>query len=97
MYDSRRIAVLVRASAFHGESCPLLTKWYKYLRTRGLVTSNPGVGVRVAVALNNLVMATGQAMIGISLGPITGKLVAQLVYNGFPEIELSQLSLPLFV
>jgi D-amino-acid dehydrogenase len=49
------------------------------------------------VALNNLVMATGQAMIGISLGPITGKLVAQLVYNGFPEIELSQLSLPLFV
>ena len=46
--------------------------------------------------LKNLVVATGHAMIGISLGPITGKLVAQLVCKEVPQIELSQLSLSRF-
>ncbi|MGV3531304.1 MAG: NAD(P)/FAD-dependent oxidoreductase [Chthoniobacteraceae bacterium] len=40
----------------------------------------------------NLVVATGHGMMGISLGPITGKLVSQLVCGEKPEIDLALLS-----
>ena len=36
----------------------------------------------------NLTIATGHAMMGVSLGPITGKLVAQIVSGERPEIDL---------
>ena len=41
--------------------------------------------------VKNLVIATGHAMIGITLGPITGKLVSDLVNNQSPEINLHKL------
>ena len=37
---------------------------------------------------SNLVVATGHAMLGISLGPITGKLVAQMLSGERPEIDI---------
>ncbi len=40
----------------------------------------------------NLVVATGHAMMGLSLGPITGRLVAQLIAGEKPSIDLSLLS-----
>lgn len=40
---------------------------------------------------DNLVIATGHAMLGLSLGPITGKLVAQLISGESPEIDLTLL------
>ena len=40
----------------------------------------------------NLIIATGHAMMGLSLGPITGRLVSQLVAGEVPEIELSLLA-----
>jgi D-amino-acid dehydrogenase len=40
----------------------------------------------------NLIVATGHAMIGISLGPITGRIVADLVAERSPEIDLTLLS-----
>jgi D-amino-acid dehydrogenase len=43
-------------------------------------------------AFDNLTIATGHAMIGISLGGITGKLVGQLVGGEKPEIDLAMLS-----
>ncbi len=43
-------------------------------------------------AYENLVVATGHAMIGISLGPITGKLVAQLICQETPAFDLQLLS-----
>jgi D-amino-acid dehydrogenase len=43
-------------------------------------------------AYDNLVVAAGHAMIGMSLGPITGKLVAQLVCNEPPALDLTPLS-----
>ncbi|MCC7261029.1 MAG: FAD-dependent oxidoreductase [Candidatus Latescibacteria bacterium] len=43
-----------------------------------------------APGLSNLTVAAGHATIGLSLGPITGKLVAQLV-NGETELDLSLL------
>jgi D-amino-acid dehydrogenase len=43
-------------------------------------------------ALDNLVLATGHATIGVSLGPITGRLVAQLVTGETPEVDVAPLS-----
>jgi D-amino-acid dehydrogenase len=40
---------------------------------------------------SNLVVATGHAMMGLSLGPITGKLVAELLSRENPEIQISLL------
>ena len=40
----------------------------------------------------NLVVATGHAMMGLSLGPITGKLVADMISGVEPEIGLGLLS-----
>jgi D-amino-acid dehydrogenase len=40
----------------------------------------------------NLVIATGHAMMGLSLGPITGQLVAELIDGSRPSIELRLLS-----
>jgi D-amino-acid dehydrogenase len=40
----------------------------------------------------NLVIAAGHAMMGLSLGPITGKLVAQIVSGGRTEMPLGLLS-----
>ena len=41
--------------------------------------------------VENLVVATGHAMIGVSLGPVTGKLVAALCAGERPAIDLSLL------
>ncbi len=41
---------------------------------------------------DNLIVAAGHAMIGVSLGPITGSLVAQLVAGETPEIDVAPLS-----
>lgn len=39
--------------------------------------------------LPNVILATGHAMMGLSLGPGTGKLVAELVENEKPTVDLS--------
>jgi D-amino-acid dehydrogenase len=36
----------------------------------------------------NLTIATGHAMMGLSLAPITGELAAQLLQNESPTIDL---------
>ncbi len=41
---------------------------------------------------SNLVVATGHAMMGMSLGPITGRLVAQIVSGEQPSINIDALS-----
>ncbi|RPH39581.1 MAG: FAD-dependent oxidoreductase, partial [Planctomycetota bacterium] len=38
-------------------------------------------------AIENLIIATGHAMIGLSLGPITGKLVAELAARQKPSFD----------
>jgi D-amino-acid dehydrogenase len=40
----------------------------------------------------NLSLATGHAMMGLSLGPITGKLMAQILSGEAPQFDLSLLS-----
>jgi D-amino-acid dehydrogenase len=46
--------------------------------------------------LDNLIVATGHAMKGISLAPVTGKLVAQLAAGERPDIDLSALNIERF-
>jgi D-amino-acid dehydrogenase len=36
----------------------------------------------------NLVVAAGHAMVGMSLGPVTGKLIAQLVAGSTPAADI---------
>lgn len=40
----------------------------------------------------NLVIATGHAMMGLSLAPVTGRLIADLVTGNSPSINLTQLA-----
>ncbi|WP_319478892.1 FAD-dependent oxidoreductase [uncultured Draconibacterium sp.] len=37
---------------------------------------------------NNLLVATGHAMMGVSLGPITGKIINQLVAGEKPDFDM---------
>jgi D-amino-acid dehydrogenase len=46
--------------------------------------------------LDNLTVATGHGMMGVSMGPITGKLVTQLVTAQRPELDLTPLSMERF-
>src|SRR5258707_1092884 len=41
---------------------------------------------------DNLVIATGHAMLGLSLAPITGRLVAGILARELPEFDLTLLS-----
>ena len=41
---------------------------------------------------NHVLVATGHAMLGLSLGPITGRLVSQLLNGEEPEIPVGQLA-----
>ena len=43
-------------------------------------------------SLRNLIVATGHAMIGMSLAPVTGKLVAELLAGRAPSLPLEALS-----
>lgn len=45
-----------------------------------------------APKIPNLVIATGHAMMGLSLAPVTGRLVADLISDNKPSIDLSQLA-----
>ena len=43
-------------------------------------------------SLENLIIATGHAMIGMTLGPITGRLVSQLAAGDEPEMDVAPLA-----
>lgn len=45
---------------------------------------------------NNLILAAGHAMLGMSLGPITGKLVSQLACDEQTEIDMTPLDINRF-
>jgi D-amino-acid dehydrogenase len=45
----------------------------------------------ISKSWSNLIIATGHGMQGVSLGPITGKLVAQLVTKETPSIDVGRL------
>lgn len=89
--NRRRVSAIVRSAARYltgVEALELLEIW------RGLRPCTPD-GLPVLgrpERFDNLILATGHAMIGVSLGPITGKLVAQLACGERPAIDLNALS-----
>jgi D-amino-acid dehydrogenase len=75
----------------------------RYLSTTGVVTvlsewcglrpclpdGLPAVGPLTSYA--GLFIATGHAMSGLTLGPVTGKLIAECILDGSPSIEITAL------
>jgi D-amino-acid dehydrogenase len=89
--DRRRVEAVRRAAGafLKGgvDDLPLVEIW------RGLRPCTPD-GLPIVgrpARLDNLILATGHAMIGVSLGPVTGKLVAQLAAGAPPLVDLAPL------
>jgi glycine/D-amino acid oxidase-like deaminating enzyme len=45
-----------------------------------------------APGLDGLFVANGHAMLGLTLGPITGRLLSEWILEGQPSMDLSALS-----
>lgn len=84
--NMRRVAAIQRGVREYlqiGENPATVEIW------RGLRPCTPD-GLPIigrCVKLENLIVATGHGMLGVSLGPITGKVVAQMVCGRKPDID----------
>jgi D-amino-acid dehydrogenase len=78
-------------------------KYYPDLRAEDFAGVKPWCGLRPCspdglpylgrpARLSNLTIATGHAMMGLSLGPVTGQLVAEIHSNAKVSIDISQLN-----
>ena len=95
--DERRIAAILRSvpqylPELDPDRMKLVEKW------RGLrpVTPDGLPFIGRSHTVDNLVVAAGHAFIGVSLGPITGKLVSELITGREPSLDLSLLRLERF-
>ncbi len=89
--NSRRVSAIQRAAREYlvgAEEAELVEIW------RGLRPCTPDALPIIARSKSpeNLIVAAGHGMLGVSLGPITGKLVSQLATLETPMIDLSLLS-----
>jgi D-amino-acid dehydrogenase len=93
--NSRRVAAIQRAAR---EYVPGLEQIEPFEVWRGLRPCTPdGLPIVGRVrAFDNLIVAAGHAMVGMTLGPITGKLVAQLACGETPDMDVTALSLERF-
>lgn len=88
--NRRRVEAVKRSASRYLtgiDNLPLLEIW------RGLRPCTPD-GLPVIGrprAFDNLVLASGHAMIGMSLGPVTGKLITELVMHEPPSLDLAPL------
>jgi D-amino-acid dehydrogenase len=78
-------------------------RYYPDLRAEDFAGVKPWCGLRPCspdglpyigrpARYSNLTIATGHAMMGLSLGPVTGQLVADILANAKPSIDISQLN-----
>jgi D-amino-acid dehydrogenase len=89
--DRRRVAAIERAARAY---LPGLGGLERLLVWRGLRPCTPD-GLPILgrpAAWENLILATGHAMIGMSLGPVTGELVATLAAGESPPFDLAPLA-----
>lgn len=94
-FNTRRLEAIRRSSAAY---LPGLAEAKVMEIWRGLRPCTPD-GLPVigrSQEFSNLILATGHAMLGISLGPVTGKLVAQLACEEKTDIDLHPLRLRRF-
>jgi D-amino-acid dehydrogenase len=93
--NRRRVDAILRAASDYLtglEELELIEIW------RGLRPTTPD-GLPIigrSVSFENLILATGHAMLGVSLGPITGELVAQLAGEQTPTVDLTALRVERF-
>jgi D-amino-acid dehydrogenase len=92
---SRRVTAIQRAAR---DYVPGLEQIEPLEIWRGLRPCTPdGLPIVGRVrGFDNLIVAAGHAMVGMTLGPITGKLVAQLACGERPDIDVTALSLERF-
>jgi D-amino-acid dehydrogenase len=88
--DRRRVAAMTRGAARYLPGATGLTLRELWRGLRPCTPDGLPIVGRPAHP-TNLILATGHAMIGVSLGPITGKLVAALATGAPPEIDLALL------
>ena len=91
--DPRRVRGIVRSipayfPEFHEHDFDGITPW------SGLRPCSPdGLPyIGRAKRWQNLIVATGHAMMGLSLGPVTGELVADLIAGRAPSLTIDALS-----
>ena len=90
-FNPRRVATMRNASS---EYLPGLAEAKVIEIWRGLRPCTPD-GLPIvsrAKKLENVIVAAGHAMLGMSLGPITGKLVSQLARGESTQLDLTPLS-----
>jgi D-amino-acid dehydrogenase len=93
--NRRRVAAIERATRQYlsgTEGLELVEIW------RGLRSVTPD-GLPIigrSEAMDNLIVAVGHGMLGISLGPVTGKLVSEIVVGESPGVDLKPLRLERF-
>jgi len=91
--DPRRVRGMIRA----------MSAYYPEFRPEHFEGIQPWAGLRpcspdglpylgVARRYPNLIVATGHAMMGLSLGPVTGEIAADLASDRKPGFDLSLLS-----
>ncbi len=90
-FNPRRVSAIQKSSA---EYLPGLSEAKVIEIWRGLRPCTPdGLPIISRVKkLENLIVAAGHAMLGMSLGPITGKLVSQLAREEKTDLNLSSLA-----
>jgi D-amino-acid dehydrogenase len=78
-------------------------RFYPQFQPKDFEGLDPWVGLRPcspdglpylgrAPRFSNLIVATGHSMMGLSLAPVTGRLVADLVSGHQPTIDITQLA-----
>lgn len=91
--DPRRVQGIIKA----------VPSYYPELTSEHFVGVKPWAGLRpcspdglpylgIGRRFHNLAVAAGHAMMGLSLGPVTGEIVADLVSGERPRFDLSQLA-----
>ena len=67
--------------------------WYRFMwakmRTPGTIVSDGLPYIGRFSRYDNLCAATGHSMMGLSLGPITGQLVSELLSGAKPSLDIS--------
>ena len=93
--NQRRVSAIRRAAADYlsgTEDLELLEIW------RGLRPLSPDTLPIIGRSqkLSNLIIAGGHGTLGVSLGPITGKLVSEIVSHTTPSVDLNPLRMERF-
>ena len=93
--NQRRVGAILRAARNY---LPAIEEFDLIRTWRGLRPCTPdGLPILArAKTLENLIVAAGHATLGVSLGPVTGKLVSQIVAGDEPLIPLEPLALERF-